>query len=199
MLSRFPLAFALGDPPRYDQDPAEAVDAAGAYDALLRDGGRGALYVPVMNYVGRSMQATREMLVHPRTVPGLGDAGAHCTMICDGSFPTYLLQYWGRDAPVDDRLPIEWIVQRQCADTAAAVGLGDRGVLEPGRRADVNLIDLEALAVRAPEMLYDLPAGGKRLVQRAEGYRATLVAGQIVMRDGEPTGALPGRLVRGAR
>jgi len=199
VLSRFPLAFALGDPPRYDQDPSEAVDAAGAYDALLRGGGRGALYVPVMNYVGRSMQATREMLVHPRTVPGLGDAGAHCTMICDGSFPTYLLQYWGRDAPVDDRLPIEWIVQRQCADTASAVGLGDRGVLEPGRRADVNLIDLEALAVRAPEMLFDLPAGGKRLVQRAEGYRATLVAGQIVMRDGEPTGALPGRLVRGAR
>jgi N-acyl-D-aspartate/D-glutamate deacylase len=110
-----------------------------------------------------------------------------------------LLQFWGRDAPASDRLPIEWIVQRQCADTAALVGLHDRGVLAPGKRADINVVDFDALAVSAPEMLSDLPAGGKRLVQRATGYRATLVAGEVVMRDGEPTGALPGRLVRGAR
>ena len=130
------------------------------------------------------------MLTHPLTVPGLGDAGAHCTMICDGSFPTYLLEFWGRDASSAERLPVEWIVKQQCADTAALVGLHDRGVLAPGERADLNIVDFDALAIGAPEMLHDLPTGGKRLVQRAIGYRATLVAGETVMRDGEPTGAL---------
>jgi N-acyl-D-aspartate/D-glutamate deacylase len=199
LVGRFGSAFALGDPPRYDRRPDEVLDRAAAYDALLERDGRGTIYVPVMNFVEGDLAATREMLVHPLTVPGLGDAGAHCTMICDGSFPTYLLQFWGREAPAADRLPVEWLVKQQCADTAALVGLGDRGVLAPGRRADVNLVDLDALAVGPPEMLYDLPAGGKRLVQRADGYRATLVAGHVVMRDGEPTGALPGTLVRGAQ
>jgi N-acyl-D-aspartate/D-glutamate deacylase len=197
ILERFPFLFALGERPRYDRRPDEALDVAGAYDALVDDGG--ALYAPLMNYVGGDMAATREMLVHPLTVPGLGDAGAHCSMICDGSFPTYLLEYWGRDAPDGERLPVEWVVQRQCADTAALVGLHDRGVLAPGRRADVNLVELDALGVGAVEMVHDLPAGGRRLVQRATGYRATLVAGEVVMRDGEPTGTLPGRLVRGAQ
>jgi N-acyl-D-aspartate/D-glutamate deacylase len=199
MIERFGSAFALGDPPRYDQRPEDALALDAAYDALLADDGSGAIYVPVMNFVGGDLSATREMLVHPLTVPGLGDAGAHCTMICDGSFPTYMLQYWTRDVPTTDRLPIEWAVKQQCADTAALVGLGDRGTLTPGRRADLNLIDYDALAIGAPEMLHDLPAGGKRLVQRASGYRATLVAGEVVMRDGEPTDARPGRLVRGAR
>ena len=199
VLGRFGVAFALGDPPRYLQRPDEALDLAGAYDTLLSNDGRGAVYVPVMNFLEGDLGATREMLVHPLTVPGLGDAGAHCTMICDGSFPTHLLQFWGREASTADRLPVEWIVKQQCADTAALVGLDDRGVLAPGRRADVNLIDFDALAIGAPEMLVDLPAGGKRLVQRATGYRATLVAGEVVMRDGEATGARPGRLVRGAR
>jgi N-acyl-D-aspartate/D-glutamate deacylase len=199
MIERFGSAFALGDPPRYDQSPADALDLGAAYDALLADEGRGAIYVPVMNFVGGDLDATREMLVHPLTVPGLGDAGAHCTMICDGSFPTYMLQYWTRDAGPGERLPVEWAVQQQCADTAALVGLGDRGTLTPGKRADLNLIDYDALAIAAPEMLHDLPAGGKRLVQRASGYRATLVAGEVVMRDGEATDARPGRLVRGAR
>jgi N-acyl-D-aspartate/D-glutamate deacylase len=199
VLGRFGPAFALGDPPDYDQHPDRALDLAAAYDTLVADDGRGAIYVPVMNFVDGDFAATREMLVHPLTVPGLGDAGAHCTMICDGSFPTYLLQFWARDVAAPDRLPVEWIVKQQCADTAAWVGLHDRGVLAPGRRADVNVVDFDALAVRAPVMLHDLPAGGKRLVQRADGYRATVVAGDVVMRDGEPTGALPGRLVRGAR
>jgi N-acyl-D-aspartate/D-glutamate deacylase len=199
IMKAFPLVFALDERPRYDRRAADALDVAGAYDALV-DGGRcGALYAPVMNFTAGDFAATREMLVHPLTVPGLGDAGAHCSAICDGSFPTYLLEYWGRDAPSSDRLPIEWIVQRQCAATAALVGLHDRGVLAPGRRADMNLVDLDAIGVGAVEMVHDLPAGGRRLVQRATGYRATLVAGQVVMRDGEPTGALPGRLVRGAQ
>jgi N-acyl-D-aspartate/D-glutamate deacylase len=139
------------------------------------------------------------MLVHPLTVPGLGDAGAHCTMICDGSFPTYLLSYWGLAAPADQRLPIEWIVKRQCADTAALVGLHDRGVLAPGYRADCNVVDLATLSIGTPEMLYDLPAGGRRLVQRATGYDATVVAGAVTFRGGAATGALPGALVRGAQ
>ncbi|HEX4531854.1 MAG TPA: amidohydrolase family protein [Acidimicrobiia bacterium] len=198
LMQNFPFVFALDERPRYDRRADEALDVAGAYDALVA-GDSGALYAPVMNYSGGDLGATREMLVHPLTVPGLGDAGAHCSAICDGSFPTYLLEYWGRDAPSGDRLPVEWIVQRQCAATAALVGLHDRGVLAPGRRADINLVDLDAIGVGAVEMVHDLPAGGRRLVQRATGYRATLVAGQVVMRDGEPTGALPGRLVRGAQ
>jgi len=198
LMQNFPFVFALDERPRYDRRADEALDFAGAYDALVA-GDSGALYAPVMNYSGGDLGATREMLVHPLTVPGLGDAGAHCSAICDGSFPTYLLEYWGRDAPSGDRLPVEWIVQRQCAATAALVGLHDRGVLAPGRRADINLVDLDAIGVGAVEMVHDLPAGGRRLVQRATGYRATLVAGHVVMRDGEPTGALPGRLVRGAQ
>jgi N-acyl-D-aspartate/D-glutamate deacylase len=199
LVGRLGQVFAWGDTPRYDPDPSDALDVAAAYDALLADDGRGTLYVPIMNFVAGDLSAVREMLVHPRTVPGLGDAGAHCTMICDASFPTHLLQYWGRDVADEQRLPVEWIVQQQAAATAALVGLHDRGVLAPGRRADVNLIDLDALAIGSPEMLYDLPAGGKRLVQRVEGYRATLVAGEVIRQDGEDTGALPGSLVRGAR
>jgi N-acyl-D-aspartate/D-glutamate deacylase len=209
-MARFPYVFALGDPPRYDQTPAESLEAiaarngttalAVAYDVLTSDAERGGmLMVPVTNFVDADLRAVREMLVHPLTVPGLGDAGAHCTMICDGSFPTYLLSYWGIEAPSDERLPIEWIVKRQCADTAALVGLNDRGVLAPGYRADCNVIDLGQVAIGAPEMLYDLPAGGKRLVQRAHGYRATVVDGTVTFRDGTATGALPGVLVRGAQ
>ena len=166
---------------------------------LLEDGGTGVVYIPVMNYEQGDMAAVREMLVHPLSVPGLGDAGAHCTMICDASFATYLLQYWTREAPADQRLDVEWVVQQQAAATAATVGLRDRGVLAPGYRADINLIDLDRVGITTTEMLHDLPAGGKRLVQRADGYRATIVAGEVIRQDGEDTGALPGRLVRGAR
>jgi N-acyl-D-aspartate/D-glutamate deacylase len=150
-----------------------------------------------VNYIEADMRAVRDMLVHPNTVPGLGDAGAHCTMICDGSFPTYLLSYWGRDAPSDTRLPVEWIVKQQCADTAALVGLRDRGLLAPGYRADVNIVDHDRIGLSPPEMRYDLPAGGRRLVQKATGYVTTLVAGKVAFVDGEPTGVLAGRLVRG--
>jgi len=199
LLERMVPAFALGTPPRYDQTPDEAIDLDRAYDVLLEDGGTGVVYIPVMNYVDGDMAAVREMLVHPRSVPGLGDAGAHCTMICDASFATYLLQYWTRDAPEDQRLSVEWVVEQQAAATAAAVGLRDRGVLAPGYRADINLIDLDRVGITSTEMLHDLPAGGKRLVQRADGYRATIVAGEVIREDGHDTGALPGRLVRGAR
>jgi N-acyl-D-aspartate/D-glutamate deacylase len=206
-LANFAYAFVLEDPPRYDQAPDESLAAiarrAGrpvvevAYDVLLANDGTGAIYAPATNFVDGNLDAVREMLVHPLTVPGLGDAGAHCTAICDGSFPTYLLSYWGRDAPEEQRLPVEWVVKRQCADTARLVGLDDRGVLAPGQRADVNLVDLDTLAIDAPQMVFDLPAGGRRLVQRASGYRRTIVSGVTTFVDGEPTGSLPGRLVRG--
>lgn len=190
------VMFALQEPIRYDQSPDERLDIAGAYDALLADDGNGRIYVPIMNFVEGDLRATREMIAHPHTVPGLGDAGAHCTMICDASFPTWLLQYWGRDVADDLKFDLEWLVRQQTRDTARAVGLVDRGTLEVGQRADINLIDFDELRVGLPEMLHDLPANGKRLVQRAEGYRSTIVAGVVVMEDGEPTGALPGRLVR---
>ncbi|MEX1218615.1 MAG: amidohydrolase family protein [Acidimicrobiales bacterium] len=191
------MMFALTDPVRYDQSLDECLDIAGAYDTLLSEDGNGKIYVPVMNFVEGDMRATREMIAHPNTVPGLGDAGAHCTMICDASFPTWMLQFWGRDAAKSQQFEIEWLVKQQASDTAMAVGFYDRGTLEVGMRADINLIDLAALEVGSPEMLHDLPAEGKRLVQRAIGYRSTIVAGTVIMNDGIPTGELPGRLVRG--
>ena len=208
-LTFFGAAFPLGDVPRYDPDPADSIHAVAAatgrsvfdvaLDALLASDGLGRLYLPVMNYADGTMAATREMLTNPNTVPGLGDAGAHCTLICDASMPTFMLSYWARDASTENRLPIEFAVKRQTADTADLVGLHDRGRLVVGARADVNVIDHDALSVGSPEMVADLPAGGKRLVQKASGYTATLVAGEVVTRAGDDTGARPGRLVRGAR
>jgi N-acyl-D-aspartate/D-glutamate deacylase len=201
--------FALGDPPEYEptRDASVAAEARRRgippfellLDLLLEKDGRALLYRPVLNYSAFDLDAIREMLMHPLTVPGLGDAGAHCGLICDGSFPTYLLLHWGRARTRGARLSVETLVKRQTADTAALVGLSDRGALVPGRKADLNLIDPDALALAHPEIVYDLPAGGKRLVQRARGYRATLVSGEVVLENGEPTGALPGKLVRGAQ
>lgn len=200
--------YQLGDPPDYEPDPSTSVGAraraAGirpaelAYDLLLEREGRELLYLPFANYVDGNLDAVREMLLDPNTVPGLGDAGAHCGLICDGSFPTTLLAHWGRDRG-HDRLPVEWLVKRQSADTARLVGLADRGTVEVGMKADLNLIDFDRLGLDPPEIAHDLPAGGRRLVQRARGYVATLVSGEVVVSDGEPTGALPGRLVRGAQ
>src|SRR5262245_666884 len=199
--------FALRDPPESEPAPDASIAAearrrgvspwALLLDAMLANEGRALLYRPLLNYSSFDLDAIREMLLHPFTVPGLGDAGAHCGLICDGSFPTYLLLHWGRERKRGAKLPVEQLVKWQTADTAALVGLNDRGALLPGRKADLNLIDPDALALAHPEIVYDLPAGGKRLVQRARGYRATLVTGEVVLENGEPTGALPGKLVRG--
>ena len=139
------------------------------------------------------------MLTHPASVVGLSDAGAHCNLLCDASMPTTMLVHWVRDRSRGPRLTLEAAVRMQTAETAAVYGLGDRGTLEIGKRADVNVIDLENLRLHHPEVVHDLPAGGGRILQGASGYRATVVAGVVTRRNDVDTGARPGRLVRGAR
>jgi N-acyl-D-aspartate/D-glutamate deacylase len=206
LLGGFDKMFELGDPPDYEPAPASSIEARAqreerdpldlAYDLMLRDGGRGCLYRPVLNFEDGNLDAAGEMLAHDHTVVGLGDGGAHVGTICDASFPTTLLAWWGRDRD-HGRLPLEFLIERQTRATARAVGLLDRGVLAPGFRADVNVIDVDRLRARRPELRYDLPAGGKRFVQPADGYLATIVRGEVTYESGEATGPLPGRLLRG--
>jgi len=206
-LTGYDRMYELDDPPDYEPDASTSVAARAAsqgrdpldvvYDLLIGDGGRTFLYVPIINWFGGTLDAVGEMLAHRHTVPGLSDGGAHVGTICDASFPTTLLSLWGRDRD-HGRMDLPYLVQQQTKDTAETVGLLDRGILAPGYRADVNVIDFDALRPRRPEMRHDLPAGGKRLLQRADGYVATLVKGEVTYRNGEPTDALPGRLLRGA-
>ncbi len=195
--------------PDYEPKADSTVEARGralgiapeevALDHMLQNGGRGMLYVPFLNYAEGSLDAARAMIVHPHSVPGLSDGGAHVGMICDGSFPTTMLTHWTRDRTRGPKLALADVVRMQTRDTARTLGLNDRGMIAPGYRADLNVIDYDALALHAPAVAYDLPSGGRRLIQKASGYRATIVAGQVTYRDGEATGALPGRLVRGAQ
>ncbi len=204
----FPQMFRLGDPPNYEPDPADSAAATAdregraavevAYDWLLEADGRALLYVPSLNWANGNLDVVGEMLQHSAAVPGLSDGGAHVGTICDVSFPTTLLQWWGRDRP-RGRIPVETLIAKQCRMTAETVGLHDRGVLVPGYRADVNVIDFDHLRLHVPDIVHDLPAGGRRMLQRATGYRHTFVAGTEIMADGESTGATPGRLVRGAQ
>jgi N-acyl-D-aspartate/D-glutamate deacylase len=199
LITAFGHMYELDDPPDYEPDPSSAVGTAErAYDLLSQGDGKTLFYVPFLNYIDGGLDEVGKMLAHPFTIPGLSDGGAHVGTICDGSFPTTLLTMWARDRD-HGKLDVPFIVQRQCRDTARQVGLLDRGVLAPGYRADVNVIDFDALTSRRPEIRFDLPAGGKRLIQKADGYRHTFVQGTEVYRDGEHTGALPGRLVRGGQ
>jgi N-acyl-D-aspartate/D-glutamate deacylase len=167
------------------------------YDALLEDDGRALLYFPLYNYTGMNLDVVREMLVHPRALMGLSDAGAHVGTVCDASMPTFLLSHWARDRP--NGLPLERVVQMQARDTARFIGLRDRGTLEIGMRADLNLVELGKVSLGRPTVARDLPAGGRRLVQPAAGYLATVVAGELIAERGRMTGARPGKLVRMAR
>jgi N-acyl-D-aspartate/D-glutamate deacylase len=173
-----------------------------ALDHMLDGGpgdGRGMLYLPLLNYAQNTLDPAYQMLQHDCVVPGLSDGGAHVGMICDGSFPTTNIIHWTRDRTRGPKLSLEHMVKAQCRDTAETVGFYDRGLVQPGYRADLNVIDYDRLKLKAPSVAYDLPTGGRRLIQRAEGYTATIVAGQVTYRDGTPTDALPGRLLRGAQ
>jgi N-acyl-D-aspartate/D-glutamate deacylase len=206
LINKFHLMYELTDPPQYEPDPRDSIAARAAregrdatdlaYDLLLAHGGRGLLYVMTANFEDGTLEPVREMLEDPWSLPGLSDGGAHVGSICDGSFPTTLLQHWTRDR-ARGTVGMEFLIQRQCRDTAAAVGLADRGVLASGYRADLNVIDLDGLRLRRPEVHHDLPGGGRRLLQRAEGYRHTFVRGVETYADGIDTGELPGRLIRG--
>jgi N-acyl-D-amino-acid deacylase len=196
-MQRWGQIFPLGDPPDYEP-PASASIAgvaerdgrdpqAVALDWLLERDGEAFLFAPLASYVDCDHEALREMMTSPHTVLGLSDGGAHCGLICDVSMPTYLLTHWVLGRQRGERLPLEQVVAMQTSRTAALYGFGDRGVVEPGRRADLNLIDLDAMALHAPTMVHDLPAGGRRLIQRADGYVATFVAGaQIADRASPP-------------
>jgi len=206
LASNFSQMYPLGESPDYEPAPEKSVTAIAArkglrpeevaYDLMLEGDGKLFMFAPLANYVDGNLEALREMMLHPRTVLGLSDGGAHCGLICDASMPTYLLTHWARDRKRGERIPLEQVVRLQTGNTASVYGFSDRGTIEPGKKADLNLIDFDALHLHAPEMVFDLPAKGRRLIQRVDGYRATIVAGEVTFEDGESTGAMPGKLVR---
>ena len=209
LLSSFQKLFPLGDPPDYEPAPERSVAAIAAregrrpeevtYDLMLGRDGTELLYFPMLGYSHGDFEAMREMLDRDDTVLGLGDGGAHCGILCDASLPTYMLTHWSRDRDRGARFALEQVVAMQTSRTAALYGFDDRGVVAPGLRADLNVIDLDGLRLSPPEMVHDLPAGGRRLIQRATGFAATICAGEPVRLDDQSTGSRPGRLVRSAR
>jgi N-acyl-D-amino-acid deacylase len=208
-VSRIGHMFLLGDPPNYEPVKGEDLVSRArrmgvepldyAYDLLLEKDGAQLLYTPAANYGRYNFDAVRELMAHPGTVIALGDGGAHYGLVCDAGYPAYVLTRWVRDAPAGTGFSLAQAVRSLSRDPAQAVGLLDRGRLAPGYKADVNILDYPKLRLHVPRPVYDLPGGGRRLRQRADGFVATLVAGTVTYRDGVPTGALPGRLVRGAR
>lgn len=201
--------FVLGDPPDYEPTAEQTVAAIARsrgvdpldamYDLTLEQDGRSMMLMPMFNYAGGDHEAIREQLTHPYAVAGLSDGGAHCGMICDASIPTFLLTHWARDRSRGEKLDLEWVVRKQSQDTAHLFGLDDRGTLEVGQKADLNVIDFDKLTLHSPRMAHDLPAGGRRLLQEATGYDFTIVSGEITRENGRDTGARPGRLIRGAQ
>ena len=209
MEQAFRTTFVLGSPPDYEPGPERSLTGMAAatghtalsmaYDAMLEEDGRGLLYVPILNYSDGDLEPAREMLLHPRSAAGLGDGGAHCGVICDASQPTFMITHWTRDRSRGEKLPLEWMVKKQTHDTARLYGLTDRGTIEDGAVADLNLIDYDHLQMGNPTVVTDLPAGGSRLLQGATGYVETIKSGVTTFIDGEETGARPGTLLRGAR
>ena len=201
--------YALGNPPDYEPTPDRTVTAIAKargedplstlYDLMLESNATAMLMLPLFNYADGNHDAIREMMLHPAGVLGLSDGGAHCGMICDASYPTFLLTHWARDRHRGEKLSLEYVIRKQSRDTAYLFGLGDRGTIEPGKKADVNVIDMDALTLHPAAMAWDLPAGGNRILQGASGYAATIVSGTVTRRKDVDTGARPGRLVRGTR
>ena len=203
--------FPMGAPPNYEPSPDMSVAAIARregrpeedvlYNLMLARDGRELLMFALLGYSHGSLDDMREMILHPNAALGLSDGGAHCGVICDASIPTFMLTHWARDRRCNGNgtLPLELVVQKMTRDSARLYGLGDRGVLAPGFKADVNVIDYDNLELHAPELVFDLPGNARRLIQRADGYVATVVSGEVTLSKGEDTGARPGRLVRGAR
>jgi N-acyl-D-aspartate/D-glutamate deacylase len=201
-------AFPMGATPDYEPARNDSVAARARasgvpvmelyYDLLLEDDGLALVLRPLLNFSDFSLDPVREMLLHPTSAWGLGDGGAHCGTTCDASTPTFMLAHWTRDR-AHDRLPLEWVVKKMTADTAAMYGLGDRGVLAPGMIGDANVIDYDHVQLERPVMVHDLPGDARRFVQRARGYVATVKSGEVVLSDGDDQGARPGKLLRGPR
>jgi N-acyl-D-aspartate/D-glutamate deacylase len=201
--------YAIGDPPDYEPTPEQTVAAiaerrgadplATMYDLMLESNASALLMLPFYNYAAGNHDAIYEMMTHPAAVSGLSDGGAHCGLICDASYPTFLLTHWARDRRRGPKFSLEYVVRKQTMDTATLFGLSDRGVIAVGKKADLNVIDMDALILDLPRMAYDLPAGGRRLIQGARGYEATVVSGAVTRRRGVDTGARPGQLIRGVR
>lgn len=168
-----------------------------AYELLMESDGQGFLYFPLFNYTGRDLSPLHTMHTHPQIRMGLSDGGAHCGAICDGGMPTFMLTHWARDRSRGPKLPLEFMIHRQTQQTASFYGLHDRGVVAPNYLADLNVIDFDNLTLEDPYMAFDLPAGGRRLIQRARGYELTLKSGRVLFEAGQPTGELPGKLLRG--
>ena len=209
LLEAFDIMYATAGPIDYEPDPANSIGARARrlgvspleliYDALMADDGHGFVIEAMMNYAHGNYDHIFEMMDYEGSIFSLSDGGAHVGMICDASAPTFLLTHWARDRARGPKRTLEDVIRRQTSDTASFYGLMDRGVLAPGYLADINVIDQENLAVHAPTIVDDLPAGGRRLDQAATGYRWTIVSGEVIAKDDQPTGALPGRLVRGAK
>jgi N-acyl-D-amino-acid deacylase len=206
--TRWDRQYVLGDPPDYEPDQSRSIEAMAAktnltpeefcYDYLTAGNGDRMLFYPVTNYVHGDHGVVHDMIADKDTILGLGDGGAHCGLICDSSLPSYMLSHWVRDRHRGPRFPAEFVVKRLTSEVADFFGFHDRGRLAVGKKADVNVLDLASLRLHHPELRHDLPAGGKRLVQRVDGYAATIVAGTPIFENGEDTGARPGRLVRAA-
>ena len=206
IVNSYSKMFKLGEPANYEPDPEMSFESLAnssnmtaqeiAYDAMLEKEGRALIYHPLFNYQTGDLSLVEKMLKHPYTISGLGDAGAHCGAISDASFPTTLVQHWSRDRSRGSKLPLETVIKMQTSETANLLGIKDRGVLEKGYKADINIIDYEGLTLHEPEIINDLPAGGRRLVQKASGYDYTIVSGEVAFIKGEATGALNGRLIR---
>jgi N-acyl-D-amino-acid deacylase len=201
--------YPLGNPPNYEPAPEDSIAAKAAeagvspqefcYDLMMQDNGKTVVYFPCFGYGANDLSRQVELLEDSSTVISLADTGAHCGVLCDASIPTQMLSYYVRDRERGHRLKLEDVVKMQTFDTARCVGLEDRGTLEVGMKADLNLIDFETLQLESPQIIYDLPAGGRRMFQGASGYIATIVNGEVIMENGKHTGAVPGALIRGAQ
>ena len=207
ILAGFAQMYPLGNIPDYEPAPEHSIAAIAArkgcspqevlYDVMISSAGDDLIYLPLFGYVDNDLDATAEQMRHPNSIYGLADGGAHCGVVSDASIPTFLLTHWARDRSRGERIPIEELVHNQTSVTAKCYGLDDRGVIAPGMKADINVIDLENLQIHGPRIAYDLPANGKRYLQDISGYHSTICSGEVIYRNGKATGNLPGKLVRG--